>query len=99
MRPVEKVVAVFRISDTRTESHLRLPFPLFNVKVVESIHGGYLASPNVAIKTPDGNADWIGAEGKTVEESLESRLFAFMKNIGERTWLQESDFLWEVPDG
>jgi hypothetical protein len=86
-RPVEKVVAVFRISDTRTESRLRFPFPLFNVKVVEALHGGFWASPNVAIKSQSGEADWIGARGDTIEGALHACLEAFMKNIGEREWL------------
>ena len=97
VRPVEKVATVFRVSDTRTESRLRFPFPLFSVKVVEALHGGYWASPNVAIKTSDGDADWIGASGDTIEEALEACLTAFMMNIGERKWLQDSDFFWVDP--
>lgn len=94
---MEKVVAVFRVSDARTESRLRFPFPLFSVKVVETLPGSYWASPNVAIKTPTGAADWTGAGGDTVEAALESCLAAFMKNIGERECLQESDFVWVDP--
>jgi len=97
VRPVERVVAVFRVSDTRTESRLRFPFPLFSVKVVEALDGSYWASPNVAITTPDGDADWIGAGGDTIESALEACLAVFMKNIGEREWLQESDFVWVDP--
>jgi len=70
---------------------------MFSVKVAEALHGGYWASPNVAVKTPNGDADWIGAGGETVEAALEACLAAFMKTIGERQWLQESDFFWADP--
>lgn len=96
MRPVEKIVAVFRISDTRTEERLRFPFPLFSVAVSESLHGGYDASPNVAIKDAEGNADWIGGHGDTVEAALEDCLRFFMGNIGNREWLRDEDFYWAV---
>ena len=94
MRPVEKIVAVFRISDTRIEDRLRFPFPLFSVAVSEALHGGYDASPNVAIKDAEGNADWIGGHGDTVEAALEDCLRFFMGNIGNREWLRDEDFYW-----
>ena len=94
LRPVEKIVAVFRISDTRTDDRVRFPFPLFSIAVSESLHGGYHASPNVAIKTANGDADWIGGHGPTVEEALEDCLNYFMRNIGDREWLLEKDFHW-----
>jgi len=96
VRPVERIVAVFRISDTRTDDRLRFPFPLFSVAVSESLHGGYDASPNVAIKDVDGNADWIGGHGDTVEAALEDCLRLFMSNIGNREGLRDEDFYWAV---
>jgi hypothetical protein len=96
LRPVEKVIAVYRISDCRTEDRLRFPFPLFSVAVSESLHGGYTASPNVAIRNADGNADWIGGHGETVEAALEDCLRHFMDNIGQREWLRDEDFYWSV---
>src|SRR5262245_10563030 len=96
MRPVEKIVAVFRISDTRTEDRLRFPFPLFSVAVSESLQGGYDAIPNVAIRAADGDADWIGGHGDTVEAALEDCLDHFMRNIGDREWLRDEDFYWAV---
>jgi hypothetical protein len=94
MRPVEKIVAVFRISDTRAEDRHRLPFPLFSVAVSESLHGGYHASPNVAIRDADGKADWIGGRADTVEAALEDCLRYFIGNIGNREWLRDEDFYW-----
>jgi hypothetical protein len=96
LRPVEKIVAVFRITDTRSEDRLRLPFPLFSVAVSESLHRGYLASPNVAVRDADGNADWIGGSGPTVEAALEDCLRHFVNNIGGREWLRAEDFYWAV---
>ena len=96
MQPVEKIVAVFRISDTRTEDRFRFPFPLFSVSVSESRQGGYHALPNVAIRDSDGNADWIGGSGPTVEAALEDCLQMFMGNIGDRAWLKDKDFYWAV---
>src|SRR5687767_10409477 len=94
LRPEMKIVAVFRIRDTRTEDRFRFPFPLFSVAVSEAEHGGYVASPNVAIKDSDGNADWIGGAGATAEGALEDCLRMFMNNIGPREWLKAEDFFW-----
>ena len=96
LRPVEKIVAVFRISDCRTEDRLRLPFPLFSVAISESLHGGYGASPNVAIRDADGNADWISGQGDTVEAALEDFLQFFMGTLRGREWLRDEDFYWAV---
>jgi hypothetical protein len=98
LRPVEKVVAVFHISDTRTKDHKRFPFPLFKVKVTEQRDGSYRATPNVAIKSPAGDADWIGGSGATVEEALEQCLQFFLANISERVDLQDDDFYWADPN-
>jgi hypothetical protein len=94
LRPVEKIVAVFRISDTRTEDRLRFPFPTFSVAVSEFLHGGFTASPNVAIRDAQGNADWIGGQGETIAAALEDCLRHFMNNIGSREWMKDEDFYW-----
>ena len=73
---------------------LVVPLEFFSVAVSEETHGGYWASPNVAIRDSDGNADWIGAGGSTIEEALENCLQAFMNNIGDRERLRDEDFFW-----
>jgi hypothetical protein len=94
LQPVEKIVTVFRIGDTRADDRLRFPFPLFSVAVSESLRGGYTASPNVAIRDAHGNADWIGGSGASVEEALENCLKMFMAHIGDRAELKDEDFYW-----
>ena len=91
--PVERVVALFQIGPPLE----RLPFPSFKVKVIEHANGSFMAVPNVAARGPDGFPDWEAGSGSTVEEALEDTLRTFVRILGERQPLSESDFIWSDP--
>jgi hypothetical protein len=90
---VERVAAVFRVGPPLD----RLPFPSFKVKVVERADGSFSASPNVALRGLDGEPDWIGGLGASVEEALEDALRRFARNLDERAELSAADFAWSDP--
>jgi hypothetical protein len=91
--PVERVVAVFQVGPPLA----RLPFPSFKVKVIERANGSFLACPNVVVRRTNGEADWIGGLGASVEEALEDALRRFVRNLGDRQELSEADFAWADP--
>jgi len=86
----ERVVAVFHVSD----SLARLPFARFKVKVLERPDGTFFACPNVAVRGPAGDAEWIGGFGVTIDEAVEDGLRFFFGTWADRQDLTESDFVW-----
>ena len=78
--------------------HTFLPFPKFKIKILERPNVGFMAVPNVAIKSAkDGSPDWISGLGSSVDEALEDALKNLMAMLGERMDLTEADFEWSDP--
>ena len=89
----DRIVAVFQVTD----SLARLPFAFFKVKVLERSNGSFFACPNVAIRGPTGDPEWIGGLGNTIDEAVEDGLRSFFGTWGDRRDLTDEDFAWSDP--
>jgi hypothetical protein len=88
--PIQRVASVFQVGPPLDW----LPFPSFQVKVLERGDGSFLGVPNVAVRNHDGSPEWTSGLGTTVAEALEDALNRFVETLSGRRDLSDESFAW-----
>lgn len=87
---IERVVAVFEVGPKHDDLPMR-----FRVKVVERQDGGFLAYPEIALKGPDGQPDYIAGAGDSIEGALASACRALLSTIPGKEPITDDSIEWD----